>query len=402
MLSVSVSAVALKEPTYARAQFLALGAGVIVGRPASALTPSSLSLIGRRWVASPARCVVVELGQMTDSRARTRLAFSFSATLGLTSDPVAVDFGGGAGRKLCGWVGPLACGLRFARVVSSVLDGRDYSYIKEMRVCDLGVGANNNSSSNRRCTEGGNGVGGVVVATMRTSAPNMWARQEVWANSRTWTVATANTLRGGGAALSLWKLDGLGDGKAPEKVEHVPLPWRVRKMAFNGKDSLVIRQDPGQGNGVMIVDLQSTLEQGRAVGSEFTVGSDHCTRNLWCWRGNVYTTLVDESLLCITTGERTEMPWGSRPELVGGPYFATLNRTSEGTFREVRSVVEPNKVCSRHRVESMGSMAFGRELVVWEPGAHTFPNYIEVIDAVSGFVIFRMLNTVKFYVFRVL
>ncbi|KAH3743299.1 hypothetical protein Pelo_15292 [Pelomyxa schiedti] len=114
------------DATYARSQFIALGAAVIVGRrghnnstvvPASTLTPPVLSLIGREWVVFPAKRIAIDLtsaagvggdggGGTDDDDHHELITLSVSPTLGLVDAPRVAHVGSLATNEFCGWVGP--------------------------------------------------------------------------------------------------------------------------------------------------------------------------------------------------------------------------------------------------------------------------------------------------------
>ncbi|KAH3714570.1 hypothetical protein Pelo_18920 [Pelomyxa schiedti] len=188
----------------ARSQFIALGAGVIVGRcggtsPVSTLTPPLLSQLGREWVAAPSRSadgavqVVIDLVRTTGAFVPPHSYFSFavSPTLGIVGTPFSVETLCDGRREFHGWVGPESTGTRFA-VMSVFTD------------CRM-----------------------VVLDTERSDAR--------------WAVAFPVRLE---LAMTLWNFDSIERGEvtcAPD----ISLPWRVENMAFDGDCSLVIAQGIG-------------------------------------------------------------------------------------------------------------------------------------------------------------
>ncbi|KAH3742574.1 hypothetical protein Pelo_16024 [Pelomyxa schiedti] len=365
--SCSASPTTTKDQTYAHSQFIALGVGVIVGRcgcasPASVLTPSSLSLIGRDWVVIPERHVVVEL--KADRRAASQyVKFGVSPTLGLTSRPEIVDFSSGrwdqSDRKFCGWVGPDSAADRFALLTWENLSEEG---ARHLCVLDMKTG--------RR------------VAALVTDSISEF---DSLSSTRRWAV----TAKSGGDVLSLWNFDHVDTGEV-KAVEGISLPDAPSEIAIDGDFLVIIFRGLRKNKRMLITaDLPSTLAIGALGNYKFYYAA--FTR-LWCWHRTMYSLDTDSSLLCVTTGESTELPLKKGFTPIGGPYYAVKN----GSLWEIYSVVEPTKLVCRHRADRGGTIQFGQELVVKEPGMTTkSPNHIEVIDAVSGFVIFRMCNSMS-------
>ncbi|KAH3714129.1 hypothetical protein Pelo_19363 [Pelomyxa schiedti] len=141
---------------------------------------------------------------------------------------------------------------------------------------------------------------------------------------------------------------------------------------------------------MLTVDLADTWEQQRVVIICKTTSFYFDEETMWCWRGNVYTTNWIGTLHCITTGQVTTSHKG-KEVLASG-------RSPKG----VLSVEEPTKLCHRHAVERRGSIHFAHELGVREPVCAKKNRYIEVVDAVSGFSIFKMRNDSGLRVWHVL
>ncbi|KAH3743303.1 hypothetical protein Pelo_15296 [Pelomyxa schiedti] len=359
----------IKDATYALAQFIALGVGVIVGRcgrasPASVLAPSSLSIVGQNWVVVPARPVVVEL---TFKITKTCIiTFSISPTLGLVDKPTLLDVDSGLADWSCfcacddvskvAWVGPRSLGCRFALVVSA---SKRAGY-RRWSVID---------------TKG-------KVAEM--SLTDYWPLFCGMCISRRWAAAIRNRWN---VTMTLWNFDDIENGNVT-KVEEIALPWSVHRRAFDDHNLLVLTRIGGR---VLTVDLKATLAQNRLIKSPQTYMSHLAEKEfchgLVCWKGLTYALVssVDvASLLCMNTGQRTPLPQGAGVP-IGGPYFEVACTKSGYNVREVYSVVEPTKVSHSH-LEDQSTLYFGHEMAVRE----TEGSYIEFSDSVSGFVVFKM------------
>ncbi|KAH3764483.1 hypothetical protein Pelo_3659 [Pelomyxa schiedti] len=309
--------------TYARDQFVALGAGVIVGRcgrsrpPVSALSPPLLSFIGREWVVLPANHVVLSLILEREEQLGY-VKFSVSPTLGLMQQPtiadaIAPEF---ASCSFIGWFGP----------------------------------------------------------AVRTREQAMCADSSIWMGHGVWNFYSIE-----------WNVS---NGRLTEWMH---LPWPVDKAALDGSHSLVVAQLGGM---FMLIDLDATLSQKVVVGkvSRASLEGKEKIDHLVLWKGIAYALLTDNpGLLCLTTGQRlASLPGRAQP--IGGPYFAV--RCPATYTIEVFSVEEPTKLCSRHREQFCTDVVFSQELLVRDHGSFTQngANYIEVIDALSGFVVFKMPN----------
>ncbi|KAH3766720.1 hypothetical protein Pelo_1385 [Pelomyxa schiedti] len=352
----SIKPLAIEEATYARDQFISLGVGVIVGRcgrssPASALTPPSLSLLGQNWVVLPCRRAYISAaasaapngGQMYE------VLFSLSPTLGLVGHPTIVEVvfaGGGTPRKV-GFVGPESLGDRFALVIKNAGSVTWWSVM---------------DTHNK-------GVRPLVYTTTLG----------VLCNNRRW--ATACEEGEGRGTMSLWNFDEVESGKVGE----IKLPGEVHSVAFQSDDSLVATQS---GGGVITIDLGATFAQKRLVlecpprGHLASLGPEESGNTLMCWKGMTYalTGGRNPAVVCLDNGQRTPLPQG-RGWPIGGPYFKVTNRNT--LDRDVFSVVEPTKLCCRHKCGRLTTLHFGHEMVVRETA------HILVTDAVSGFVVFK-------------
>ncbi|KAH3760985.1 hypothetical protein Pelo_7219 [Pelomyxa schiedti] len=355
-----------KDQTYARTQFIALGVGVIVGRcgrssPASALTPSSLSLIGRDWIVFPARVVVAEVGchdtsnLLVNPNTKEYIKISVSPTLGLVRDPTIVSFG-------------IHKVTRFALTIAEPPHGYG---TKNLSVID---------------------TSGCVEELKLTMWTCVWG--SAWCSNRRWVAVAKNSRNKN--TLSLWNFDGIEAGVV-RGVEGVVLPWAGYRATFRGDSSLVLSSwDSG-----LIIDLDATLALKTLVGSPlpFTANNrkfliDHIV----LWEGIDYAVLHGENLiLCLNTGELIPMmplSWDPRP--IGGPYEALVSfSTGTSSIIEVISVLDPTKVCCTHRELGSEKLHFGHEIVLLDttvsPLCQPNSNTIKVIDAVSGFLVCKMI-----------
>ncbi|KAH3760984.1 hypothetical protein Pelo_7218 [Pelomyxa schiedti] len=360
------TAIAVKDQTYARSQFIALGVGVIVGRcgrrsPASALTPSSLSLIGRDWVVVPERHVVVELKA---GRSSQYAKFGVSPTLGLISRPEIVGFSSGrwiqTDRKFHGWVGPHCARDRFALVTwKNPSDGARCVCVLDMK------------------------TGRRVAASLTDGISGF----DLISSTRRWAVTAYRR----GEVMSLWNFDRVETGEV-KVVEGITLPGEPSAIEVDDLGDLLVVVFGGlQSDRRMLIttDLPSTLATG-GLGNYMSY--DVAFKKLWCWNRTMYSSGIDCSLSCVTTGKSTVLPPNSGFTPIGGPYYAI----KIGSLWEIYSVVEPTKLVCRHRADRRDTILFGQQLVVKEPGmTTTTPNHIEVIDAVSGFVIFKIPDSAQ-------
>ncbi|KAH3767073.1 hypothetical protein Pelo_1053 [Pelomyxa schiedti] len=360
-------AVETKDNTDARGQFIALGVGVIVGRcgrdiasAVSALTPPLLSCIGREWVVFPARLVVVEMAYQSFHKAKEFVRFSVSPTLGLVRHPTMINFGINNKVTYCyGWVGPQSSGDRFALTMAQAAD--DSREAQKLVVIDT----SGRSEDLRLCN------------WLSLSGP--------WCNNRRWIAATKNIPLT--SSLTLWNLDGVESGSV-SKVEDIDLLWRVSRAAFCDDSSLVVSQPEG---GIMVIDLEATFSESRLVWTPVQIADfDRMYLNhIICWNGVLYALLygTDGStwVQCLTTGGRTKLS-GDYTVPLGGPYVAVCTSREERGV-DVCSIVEPTKVRVHHRAQNgIERFVLGREMVFWDSAQTT----TEVIDAVTGFVVFKM------------
>ncbi|KAH3743310.1 hypothetical protein Pelo_15303 [Pelomyxa schiedti] len=379
MVSIPFNRLAIRDATYARDQFIALGVGAIVGRcggssPASALAPCSLSLLGREWVVFPARVVVVELKRAALRSRPEYVAISASPTLGLVCDPTIVSFGQAHGRVRCfyHWAGPLSCGRRFALVMAEEPPGSG-----RLGLCVID-------------TLCGPGDGEAEVKSIgRLSRP--------WCSNRQWVAAARNALPT--STLSLWSLGDVVGGRegmlvANSSVEGVVLPWAVDWISFCGDSSLVVAQED---SGPLVVDLEATLAQGRLVSSPLSLPAfdgSMFLHDFVCWEGMAHAVLYqNEGLLCLSTGQRTPLrPGVAHP--IGGKYAAKCTYSDDECITEVYSVFEPERVCFTHRaLRQSERLRFGHETVLMDnvvSGSQGI-NTIKVVDAVSGFLMCKMV-----------
>ncbi|KAH3731372.1 hypothetical protein Pelo_17796 [Pelomyxa schiedti] len=384
------------DQTDARAQFVSLAAGAIVGRcggnwsALSILTPPMLTLLGREWVVFPRLRPVVLLTTRNNGRKvppQTQyVMFSVSPTLGLVDYPCVLDLG--LQSEFRGWVGPTSSLVhrphdhygwlhgRFAFVNSSYnLNGLSFS----LKVIYMDVSGNED-------------VATIMIMKNRKTWP------EIWKHNWKWGVLVEKM------EMSLWNFEVPVEepGGDVKKVQEMPLPWthRVTSLVFDGTDLLVVMlaAQPTQ-QMVITVDLTATWEQQRVVISHTqTAFNGKSIEATWCWRGNVYTTTCDCALCCITTGQVTTSHKGNEVmKPIGGPYFTT-RLYPRGSPTMVYSVEEPTKLCHRHAVERHGSIHFAHELGVREPVCAKKNRYIEVVDAVSGFSVFKMRTEAGFHV----
>ncbi|KAH3760302.1 hypothetical protein Pelo_7877 [Pelomyxa schiedti] len=370
----------------ARSQFIALGVGGIVGRcgahsAVSSLGPACLSLIGRDWIVFPAKHVVIEL--MNDKLTMyVFVEFSVSPTMGVVDLPAVADLGSKSGHrlwKLCGWVGPKSAGTRFPLL--SLIDG--------VGALTMGVFDKKGSwsgSNDSESVSGGNNVSmpNNVVAFMFQNE----TKYPVWAARGRWVVVVKRHSREGLGlkfdALTLWDFSGIESGL--QKSTEIPVPWQVVKLQFLDDDSLVVLNEAGTGRAVVVIDLVAISERKELrVLSQFTLGPDEGLSGyhpVWCWGGKVYTTTIrNDHLVCVTTGERHEL-LKCTGELVpiGGPFFTLTEKLANAKQgKEVYSVMAPTKACFSHVPSHFCLMLFGNELAVKEEAGE-----IQVIDVESG------------------
>ncbi|KAH3767083.1 hypothetical protein Pelo_1048 [Pelomyxa schiedti] len=386
-------AVDIKSQIDALSQFVALGAGVIVGRcgarsHVAALTPSLLSHIGREWVVFPATNAVVELATGDDDEVQEYeyIKFSVSPTLGLVSPPTPFRIEhceGFCNKRFRGWVGPK---YTSTRCLCAAADGGE-------GFCRFALVVAQTQTQARVCTL-------VVVDTMGKVGP-VWLTDQmdgfstVHMNGR-WVVCSV--IGGGGwgiqenTVISLWNFDGLESGRVTG-VMNMQMPWQVHRAAFDGEDSLVVSQ-ARLCQEVITVDLKETLAQNRLAVRPLPVAAGAISEKYFisgiiCWKGSTYAECGTE-LVCLATGRRTVLPPGIATMPIGGPYYS-VQRTCvrEECFAEVYSVGGEGKVCCRHRqVWHSERLYFGNELAVRDPFDYDQrrKHYMEVVDALSGFL----------------
>ncbi|KAH3732642.1 hypothetical protein Pelo_16533 [Pelomyxa schiedti] len=356
----------------ARDQFVALGVGVIVGRcggrggaAASALTPSSLAILGRDWIVFPARVVVVALLPTSGGDCAARhVKISTSPTLGLVCHPTILSFGPNISvRIFYHWVGPRSCcGDRFALVYAHATTPLwDNVPVSDLCVIDHF---------------------GNVKLILRANLSGTWCSNRHW-------VASLGTPRGDVlSTVSLWNLDGVEQGTA-RSMEGVSVPGGVKRLAFGGSDgSLVVQLE----SGVLVVDLEATFAENRLVYAPLPLadldGEDTFIDNIVCWEGMDHALLYqNEGLICLSTGQRREVHHTGTTCLIGGPYAATcIHEERDCGEIEVYCVFDPTKVFYTHRTQSGREiLRFGNETVLLDDGTT-----IKVIDAVSGLVLCNM------------
>ncbi|KAH3743302.1 hypothetical protein Pelo_15295 [Pelomyxa schiedti] len=385
--------VGIKDATYARSQFIALGAAVVVGRcarggddssccsraPVSALTPPLLSLIGREWVVFAAKRIAIDLTSGGGAH-HELITLSVSPTLGLVHGPRVAkidDFNFVTGFR--GWVGPSTHRLNNYKSNSNSAHGNGHDPEERFALLKHKAGPI------------------VVVIDTDREIPKMSLTQASYAISavlyanRKWA-AVIHSRR-----MSLWNLDGIELGIVT-KVENMALPFAVNKAAFDGDEggsgsSLVVACIVSDVCSVMVIDLEATLEQRMVIGRITSVPSPdraQSVHGVLCWKG-IHYILHSRSpstagLLCLETGKRTQLGDGNAKP-IGGPYFAvTLPSRSEGYCIEVRSVLEPTKVCCVHYNAMESTMFTMQEIAVRGTGAlkNHRPGDIEIIDALSG------------------
>ncbi|KAH3731531.1 hypothetical protein Pelo_17636 [Pelomyxa schiedti] len=345
-----MSTVSIQDATFARSQFIALGVGAIVGRcgcssPASALSPASLSTIGREWIVVPGRHVVIAADR---NHQRKFITFSVSPTLGLVDQPATL---GNRFIDFRGWLGPQSHnGLpMFALVLE---EGRKLCVVDAKGHSDVEIPVALHSFGCRVCT------------SRRWFCVHNW-----WAN-----------------AFSVWNCDDIGSGSVPPHV-NLAAPWAMRSATFDGERYLVVSLKDG---GAMAVDLEATLEQKRLVSSTLLTGGDLQIESLICWKGVTYAFPSGKGcfMVCLNTGQRVPLPEG-KAQPIGGPYFVVTHSDGEelSSCSEVHSVVEPTKVFFTHRNLQPAGLHFGNEMVV-----RNARNCTDVIDAVTGFVVFKLGN----------
>ncbi|KAH3731532.1 hypothetical protein Pelo_17637 [Pelomyxa schiedti] len=363
-----------KDNTDARDQFIALGVGVIVGRcgrdtasPVSALTPPLLSWIGREWIVFPARLVMVELAYRSVENAKEFVRFSVSPTLGLVRRPTMIDFrGNNNSTYFYGWVGPQSSGDRFALTASQAAADTG-AQTQVLAVIDT----SGHSEDLRLC--------------------NWLSLTGPWCNNRRWVAATKRTTGTPlTSSLTLWNLDGVERGSIT-KVEGVSMPWNVDWAAFGDDSSLVVSQS----GGIMVIGLEATFSESRLVWTPVQIADFDRTYldHIICWNGRLYALLYGTDRItwvqCLTTGGRTKLS-GDYTVPLGGPYVAVCTSSAEECGVDVCSIVEPTKVCVQHRAQNgIERFVLGREMVFWDSAQTT----TEVIDAVTGFVVFKMAVT---------
>ncbi|KAH3766755.1 hypothetical protein Pelo_1377 [Pelomyxa schiedti] len=368
----------IKDHIEARHQLISFGAGVIVGRcgrdigiPVSMLTPASLSIIGRDWVVFPARNVVVDL-ETRSGGTHKYVKFSVSPTLGLVARPAAIDCRGIRSTNLfCGWIGSSSSRPRFALVGS---DGGSTS---------LSIDSPSPMTLSVIDTHG-------KIADMRLT--DSLDVRGTWRASRRWAVAE---MTGGGgevdtSTMSLWNFDCVESGSVTG-VDNLVMPWKVREAAFDGEEALIVTSFDGV---FMAIDLEATLAQRALVGklASYHLEEREYTKSLFCWKGRTWTFLSDNAgVLCLTTGKRDPLPGEGGANPIGGPYYNLSTCGRRGALCKVCSVLEP-KVLRSYRTHCRTDVArYGQELIIRDPRASDpQPKYIEVVDAVSGFIILMM------------
>ncbi|KAH3731334.1 hypothetical protein Pelo_17834 [Pelomyxa schiedti] len=155
------------------------------------------------------------------------------------------------------------------------------------------------------------------------------------------------------------------------------MPWEVRTAALDGEHSLVVSQG-FKGPGVMLVDLEATLKQNRLIAGPPPVPSgfkgEGKISSMIGWKGQT-TALQGEG------------------EPIGGQYYAVEHRcVCTKLIRDVFSVVDPTvRCCSLSQLWESERMYFKNEFSVRIPDeTKDGQQYIEVIDAISGLVLFQM------------
>ncbi|KAH3763905.1 acetyltransferase, GNAT family protein [Pelomyxa schiedti] len=359
--------------TDARDQFVALATGAVVGRCGArsalrALTPYQVSQLGRDWVVHASLHVVLDLGIRFKPKCVT-VAFSVSPTLGLVDRPAVVARG--CYGKFQGWVGPLSAGQQ--RFALMALRGQGNRAGESLCVVEIARGWQ--SGVNALC-----GCGARFVA-----------------NSRRW-LAVVSYVRQVGYQMELWNFDQVEAGVVPKVDEAIPFPREVARMKFarNAADSLVVSKRDGI---IQVIGMEATWEQKRIVVTrEF--GPYHNLQNPMCWNGMMYmiTDITEGSIVCLTTGETFNFSGCFQLSFIGGPYFLLdkFGFLSGFAMREVRSIVEPTRVCYTHSAKTpkaCGVLEAGQEIVVRAPLLGlSDQDYIEVFDSVSGFLIFKISN----------
>ncbi|KAH3764821.1 hypothetical protein Pelo_3316 [Pelomyxa schiedti] len=309
-----ITVVAIHSHMDARSQFIAIGAGVIVGR-------TSRSRCRQPWGSSePA----------VDSFRRTEAE---------------------NGREFHGWVGPESAGKRFA--VTSVPKSGLAEVIDTER------------------------PGWCVVATLSSS------NYSKFSISRRWGVVMPVRW---GHAVTLWDFGSIGSGGEVASVTEISLPWDVDNMAFDGDCSLVVAKS---NVGVMVVDLQATMEQRKLVGRDvpLCIEMGRYIREMWCWKGMAYATATREEgfLFCLTTGQKIELTEiGGKVLPIGGEFFVNSKEaeTDLVTAMRVFSVRDPTQLCCTHGVGRMCSLHAGHGVVARE--SYGGPMEVQVVDAASG------------------
>ncbi|KAH3723135.1 hypothetical protein Pelo_18160 [Pelomyxa schiedti] len=290
--------------TDARAQFIALGVGVIVGRcggsgPVSALTPSSLSILGRDWIVFPARILVAHLSR---DQADKYVKISVSPTLGLVGHPTIVSFGRHQVSSFFHWVGPPSCGDRFAFVIAQATDGHPGR--RNLCVIDTRRGGRDHASS----------IGDEdVKPILRLNLCRLWCSNRRWF-----------------AGLVLAQLEAgiLVIDLEATFAQHSLVSTPLSLPALDVVESVLID-------------------------------------NVVFWEGMDHALLSDKQLLCLSTGQRRPIRPGTTGA-IGGPYAAVyVYRERDYTEIEVYNVFEPTKVCCTHRAQrGRQRMRIGQETVL--------------------------------------
>ncbi|KAH3743308.1 hypothetical protein Pelo_15301 [Pelomyxa schiedti] len=357
----------IRDATYARDQFIALGVGVIVGRcgrdvgsPVSALSSSTLALIGQNWVVVRSRLVVLALKRV---RCHECHEVSVSPTLGLLTHPV-FDEKISQAAEFHGWVGDHDFGERFALVN---LRGPFGPY----QACVIDTRGD---------------IGDVII-----SEPPRYPEYRLYA-SRRWAVGIRKLLSSL-STMTLWSFADIESGSMPQG-ETIFVSYVINCAAFDGEGSLVVSLE---GGGAMAIDLEATLAQRMLVSTQLptteALQSQMRIDSIICWKGMIYALLFAEEagLQCLNTGQRITLCEG-RAQPIGGPYFIIKKSTMDGDLADVRSVEEPTKVLCTHKKGTATTWCFGNGMVVKDTSVSSLflPSGIEVLDAVSGFIIFRM------------
>ncbi|KAH3761138.1 hypothetical protein Pelo_7061 [Pelomyxa schiedti] len=350
----------------ARAQFVAVGAGVIVGRcgahsAARMLSPQLASDLGRQWIVCRARSGLFKLIQSTSVATSEFVAgFSVSHTLGLV-DPVAEVCRGDVVAWVQGSGG--CCGGGGARAARADADcGRRSPFkLAVVRKWVNGSQARLALWDVERNSE------------VRLGAPDQIVDvNDVVLCNRKWMVVFTF------GHIVIRKMMPIGlpssSSKPTAKPPHIAMidkPNWLSGMILSDEDSVaVIQKNTWQWDdfSLLIIDLPKSHATGTLSCATRPVKGQQ--QRLWCYDGKLYVSYFPDStcqcIECVTTGQRISViePIGTLTH-IGGPFYTLPNGLEDSS-----SLYNMN-----------------------HPPGKTAPQSFDVADAVSGIRIFTLQTT---------